>query len=315
MDPPRCRPPSATGRIRPAHAQHPCHHRDAAVRPLLQHQPEPVLRQRLLAKKAAAFLGNPFSLPGSLMCLLAPPGSFCPSVLAWVAFPVLPYLMAQSLRVLSLVPGSAAHSLMLFFGSASRAFLQCPAASSRYSSACCLGELAFALDSAFSISLALTGISLLRSAGGDGRASRLSMPAAGSCHPAVHQKITAQGLRGDARVHEIPAGALAPHPHQQRHRTHQPRDQAPHEGGWHLPRREERAHAGDRQAQVRRRERVGVAPLPGRVAAARVAAPDGGPPTCQKVRKKLDGTQLACDSPVGQLLKLAALQRTPEQSL
>ena len=59
----------------------------------------------------------------------------------------------------------------------------------------------------------------------------------------------------------------------------------------------------------------GVAPLSGRVAAGRVAVPDGGPPTCQKVRKKLDGTQLACDSPVGQLLKLAALRRTPEQSL
>ena len=191
MDPPRCRPPSATGRTRPAHARHPRHHRDAAVRLLLQHQPEPVLRQRLLAKKAAAFLGNSFSPPGSLMCLLAPPGSFCPSVLAWAAFPVLPCLMAQSLRVLSLIPGSAAHSLMPFSGSASRAFLQCPAASSRHSSACCLGAFALALDSAFPISPALTDISLLRSAGGDGRASRLSIPAAGSCHPAVHQKITA----------------------------------------------------------------------------------------------------------------------------
>ena len=64
----------------------------------------------------------------------------------------------------------------------------------------------------------------------------------------------------------------------------------PHEGGRHLPRREKRAHAGDRQAQVRRRERVGVAPLPGRVAAARVAVPDGGPPTYCKVRKKLNVT-------------------------
>ncbi len=64
----------------------------------------------------------------------------------------------------------------------------------------------------------------------------------------------------------------------------------PHEGGRHLPRREERAHAGDRQTQVRRRERVGVAPLPGRVAAARVAVPDGGPPTYCKVRKKLNVT-------------------------
>lgn len=65
----------------------------------------------------------------------------------------------------------------------------------------------------------------------------------------------------------------------------------PHEGGRHLPRREKRAHAGDRQAQVCRRERVGVAPLPGRVAAGRVAVPDGKPPTCQKVRKEPDGTR------------------------
>ena len=72
------------------------------------------------------------------------------------------------MRVLSLVPGSEAHSLMLFFGSASRAFLQCPAASSRYSSVYCRGSLLLSLDSAFSTSPALTGISLLRSAGGDG---------------------------------------------------------------------------------------------------------------------------------------------------
>lgn len=192
MDPPRCCPPSATGRIRPAHAQHTGHHRDAAARPLRRHRPEPVLRQRLLTKKAAAFLGNPFSLPGSLMRLLAPPGSFCPPVLAWVTFPVLPCLMTQSLGVLPLAPSSAAHSLMLFFGSASRAFLQCPAASGRHSSACCLGAFALALDPAFPVSPALTDISLLRSAGGDGRATYLSISAAGSCRPAVHQKITAQ---------------------------------------------------------------------------------------------------------------------------
>ena len=57
------------------------------------------------------------------MRLLASSSSFCSSVLAWVTFPVLPCLMTQSLRVLSLIPSSAAHSLMPFFGSASRAFL------------------------------------------------------------------------------------------------------------------------------------------------------------------------------------------------
>lgn len=43
-----------------------------------------------------------------------------------------------------------------------------------------------------SISLALTDIFLLQSAGGVGRASLPGVPAAGSCHPAVHQKITAR---------------------------------------------------------------------------------------------------------------------------
>ena len=45
----------------------------------------------------------------------------------------------------------------------------------------------------------------------------------------------------------------------------------------YLPRREERPHARDRQAQVRGRERVGVEALPGRDAAGGVAAPEGGP--------------------------------------
>ena len=44
-----------------------------------------------------------------------------------------------------------------------------------------------------------------------------------------------------------------------------------------FPRREERPHARDRQAQVRRGERVGLEALPGRDAAGGVAAPDGGP--------------------------------------
>ena len=66
---------------------------------------------------------NSFSLSSSLMRFLASSSSFCSPVLAWVTFPVLPYLMIQTLRVLSLIPNSEAHSLMLFFGFASRAFL------------------------------------------------------------------------------------------------------------------------------------------------------------------------------------------------
>ena len=85
---------------------------------------------------------------------------------------------------------------MLFFGSASRAFLQYSTASSRYSSVYCLGELAFALDSAFSISLALTDISLLQSAGGDGRASRLSIPAAGPAIPLSTKRLQLNWRKG-----------------------------------------------------------------------------------------------------------------------
>ena len=39
----------------------------------------------------------------------------------------------------------------------------------------------------------------------------------------------------------------------------------------------EEDHARDREAEVRRRGRMGLPPLPGRDAAGRVAAPDGGP--------------------------------------
>lgn len=85
-----------------------------------------------------------------------------------------------------------------------------------------------------------------------------------------------------------PPRALTPNPHQQRDRAPQPRVQEMREDDRDLPRQKKRNRAGDHQAQVRHRERVGVAPLPGRVAAGRVAIPDGGPPTCQEVRKKLD---------------------------
>lgn len=76
------------------------------------------------------------------------------------------------------------------------AFLQCPAASSRYSSVYCRGSLLLSLDSAFSISLALTDISPLQSPGAGGWASGQSISAAGSCRPPVHQKITAHSLCG-----------------------------------------------------------------------------------------------------------------------
>ena len=77
--------------------------------------------------------------------------------------------------------------------------------------------------------------------------------------------------------HALPEGALAAHTHEQRHRATQPRDPQTHPRGRDVSRREERPHARDRQAQVRRGERVGLPPLPGRDSAGGVAVPEGGP--------------------------------------
>lgn len=66
-------------------------------------------------------------------------------------------------------------------------------------------------------------------------------------------------------------------PDQQRHRAAQPRDPQAHARGRGVPRRQERPHARDREAQVRRRQRVGLPPLPRRDAAGRGAVPDGRP--------------------------------------
>ena len=88
-----------------------------------------------------------------------------------------------------------------------------------------------------------------------------------------------------------PSRSLTPNPLQQCNRAPKPQVQRTHEGGRHLPRRGKRAHTGDRQDQVRCRERVGVAPPPGRIAARQVAVPNGRPPTCHKVHKKLNGTK------------------------
>ena len=63
-----------------------------------------------------------------------------------------------------------------------------------------------------------------------------------------------RGLRGDPDLHALPEGALAAHTHEQRHRATQPRDPQTHPRGRDVSRREERPHARDRQAQVRRRE-------------------------------------------------------------
>lgn len=63
---------------------------------------------------------------------------------------------------------------------------------------------------------------------------------------------------------------------QQRHGAAEPRDPPPHAGGGHVPRRRQRARAGDGQAQVRGRRRAGIEAVSGRVAAGRVTMPTAG---------------------------------------
>ena len=60
--------------------------------------------------------------------------------------------------------------------------------------------------------------------------------------------------------------ALAAHPHEQRDRAAQQGDKAQDPRDRHLSRRQVRAHAGGRPPEARRRQRMGIAPLPGRVA-------------------------------------------------
>ena len=57
------------------------------------------------------------------MRLLALSSCLCSSILSWVTLLVFECLMIQSFKVLSLASSFAAHSLMLFFGAALRAFL------------------------------------------------------------------------------------------------------------------------------------------------------------------------------------------------
>ena len=70
----------------------------------------------------------------------------------------------------------------------------------------------------------------------------------------------------DAGVLRDAARALAAHPHEQRDRAPEQGNTPSHPRGRHLSRRQVRAHAGGRPPEVRRRQRVGVPPLPGRVA-------------------------------------------------
>ena len=90
-------------------------------------------------------------------------------------------------------------------------------------------------------------------------------------------RVVRDGAPEDPGVHGLPARALAPHPHQQRHRAPEPRDPQADPRCGHLPRREVGPHARHREAQVRRGERMGIEALPGRDSARWVAVPDGEP--------------------------------------
>ena len=87
------------------------------------------------------------------------------------------------------------------------------------------------------------------------------------------RKGRARGLRRDADVLRDAPRALATHTHEQRHRAAQQGDQAQDPRGRHVPRREIRADAGCRPPEIRRRQRMGLPPIPGRVPAQGVAVP------------------------------------------
>ena len=70
----------------------------------------------------------------------------------------------------------------------------------------------------------------------------------------------------DAGVLRDAARALAAHSDEQRDRAPEQGNTPAHPRGRHLSRRQVRAHAGGRPPEVRRRQRMGIAPLPGRVA-------------------------------------------------
>ena len=70
--------------------------------------------------------------------------------------------------------------------------------------------------------------------------------------------------------------ALAAHPHEQRDRAAQQGDKAQDPHGRHLSRRQVRAHAGGRPPEARRRQRMGIAPLPGHVASQGAVVPTAG---------------------------------------
>ena len=81
------------------------------------------------------------------------------------------------------------------------------------------------------------------------------------------RKGGSRGLRRDAGVLRDAPRTLAAHPHEQRHRAPEQGNQAQDPRGRHVPRWEIRADAGGRPPEIRRGQRMGLPPLPGRVSA------------------------------------------------
>ena len=84
-------------------------------------------------------------------------------------------------------------------------------------------------------------------------------------------------LRRDAHVLRDAPRALAAHPHEQRDRAPEQGDQEKDPRRRHVPRRKVRPDAGDRPPEVRRRQRMGVPPLPGRAASHHQVEPSAPP--------------------------------------
>lgn len=82
--------------------------------------------------------------------------------------------------------------------------------------------------------------------------------------------------RRDALLHRLPHAALDQDRDEQRHRAAEQGDPPPNPRRRHVPRREIRADAGDRQAEIHSRKRVGPQALPRRIAARREGGQDVG---------------------------------------
>ena len=114
---------------------------------------------------------------------------------------------------------------------------------------------------------------IARGAGGEGvrggRLARVDEAVRGS-------QGRARGLRRDAHLHRLPHAALDQDQDEQRHRAAEQGDPPPNPRRRHVPRREIRADAGDHQAEIHSRKRVGPQTLPRRIAARREGGQDVG---------------------------------------